>query len=332
MSSNANPLVSVIVPAHNAARTLEACLKGCLQQTYAPIEVIAIDDGSKDDTARIAESFPVRFVHQEQRGPAAARNAGARIAQGAFLVYTDSDCVPQMDWVERLISGFGEGVAATGGTYGIANPDSLLARWIHEEILVRHAALGEEVDFLGSFNVAYEKNAFDRVAGFDEAFTAASGEDNDLAYRLIDAGGRLRFVHDAVVRHHHPSRLGAYLRSQMRHGFWRMKLYAKHPQRASGDRYAGIADLAAPVLICLVIAAFFATLATALHPAAILTFAALSALLIAARLQVPWRMMRRAGNPMMLIFLPVMLARDVARAVGMLCGIWVFLVLRKRTA
>jgi glycosyltransferase involved in cell wall biosynthesis len=324
-------IVSIVIPAHNAAKTLETCLAACLQQTYPEIEVIVVDDGSTDTTARIAQSFPVRFIHQVQRGPAAARNAGAQIAGGGILAYTDADCVPRPDWIGQLLTGFEEGVVAVGGTYGIANSGALLARLVHEEIMVRHERLGDTVDFLGSFNVAYGKAAFDRIGGFDEDFTAASGEDNDLAYRFVDAGGRLRFVRDAVVRHYHPTRIRAYLRSQMRHGYWRMKLYSKHPRRSGGDRYAGIADLAAPALVCLVVASLAIGSAAGFLAIAAIVSASLCALLIATRIPVPWRMLKHAGDKRMMLFVPIMLARDVARAIGMIHGIWTFLVLRRKT-
>jgi len=89
------------------------------------------------------------------------------------------------------------------------------------------------------------------VAGFDESFPTASAEDNDLSYRLHDAGFRIRFVPEAIVAHHHPSSLGRYLREQERHGYWRVVLYALHPGRLKGDQYAGWADLAAPPLAAL---------------------------------------------------------------------------------
>jgi GT2 family glycosyltransferase len=325
-------LVSIIIPAHNAEKTLRACLTACACQTYPETEIIVVDDGSTDATTRIAQSFPVRFVHQERRGPAAARNAGATRAQGAFLACTDSDCVPRPDWIERLVAGFSEGVVAVGGTYGIANPESLLAQLIHEEIMVRHEGFSEEVDFLGSFNVAYRKSAFDAAGGFDEDFTSASGEDNDLAYRLADAGGRLRFVREAIVDHHHPQRLARYLRSQFRHGFWRMKLYAKHPGRSSGDRYAGPADLLAPVIVCLIAIFLGFGLAAGFRMQIVCATLILCALLAASRISMPWRMTRRTGDLRMLLFIPVMLLRDVARAAGMLGGIWTFLFVRRKSA
>lgn len=321
--------VSIIIPARNASATLAACLEACVHQSYPEREIIVVDDGSTDSTPRIAGAFPVEFVRQERQGPAAARNRGARLARGEILAYTDSDCVPDREWLARLIARFDEGTAAVGGTYGIANEDRLLARMIHEEIMIRHERFGDYVDFLGSFNVAYRKEAFDRAGGFDEHFTAASGEDNDLAYRLMNDGGRLRFARDAVVAHHHPEKLGPYLKTQMRHGFWRMKIYAKHPVRARGDRYAGLRDLLAPLLA---LAAGLLLIVSAVRgwDEMPLAMAAGAALLLAAnRAGLPWRMARRTGDSRMLWYAGVLVLRDAARAAGMVWGIYTFLIARK---
>jgi glycosyltransferase involved in cell wall biosynthesis len=325
-------LVSIIIPAHNASNTLAACIEACVRQTYRPVEIIVVDDGSTDDTPRIARTYPVHYVRQEQRGPAAARNRGAHEAKGVILAFTDSDCVPAEDWMVQLIEGLDEDVAVVGGTYGIANPGIELARMIHEEIVLRHARYDEHVDFLGSFNMAIRRDAFDRVGGFDETFRAASGEDNDLSYRLTEAGGKLRFMKSAVVAHYHPTRLWPYLRAQARHGFWRMKLYAKHPARVSGDRYAGWPDLMAPVLV--VLAAFLVVLSLIGPPAPFYAGAILGLLLtlLAVRIRVPWGMYQRTHDRRMLGFVFVLLARDVARAIGMVGGIYTFLIRRKAAA
>ena len=327
-------LASVIIPAYNAEATLGQCLEACLAQTYPDVEVIVVDDGSSDATPRIAKGFPVHYVRQENRGPAAARNQGAAAAQGEILVYTDADCVPGPDWVARLVTGFSEGVGAVGGAYGIANPERLLARMVHEEIAARHARFTEEVDFLGSFNVAYLREAFEAAGGFDETFTHASAEDNDLAYRLADQGYSLRFVPEARVAHFHPTRLWPYLRTQMGHGFWRVRLYQKHPGRArQGDRYAGVTDLVAPPLALLVLAAVPVVLVSAFVPsafgiAAIVAMALFGAYLIL-HLPLPLRMVKRTGDPRMALFLVVAALRDLARAVGMVHGFGHFALRRK---
>ena len=329
--------VSIIIPAYDAGATLAQCIEACLAQTHPDVEVVVVDDGSTDDTPRIAQGFPVHYVRQANRGPAAARNRGAAEAEGCLVGFTDADCIPEPEWIERLVAGLADGVAAVGGTYAIANPDRVLARMVHEEIAARHARFREEVDFLGSFNVAYRKEAFEAAGGFDETFTRASGEDNDLAYRLLGQGHRLRFVSAARVAHFHPTRLGPYLRAQMDHGFWRVKLYAKHPARARrGDQYAGFTDLAAPPLALAMMAAFVLVgiallTARGLAPAVLATLGLLW-IYVSIHVPWPWAMARRTGDPRMMLFAGVAALRDVARAIGMLRGVVWFILLGKGRA
>jgi glycosyltransferase involved in cell wall biosynthesis len=336
--------VSIIVPAYNAAPTLAECIDACLKQTWEDREVIVVDDGSTDDTPRIAQSYPVHYIRQENSGPAAARNHGAWVAKGAVVAFTDADCVPHPDWVEHLMEGIGGTVVAAGGTYGIANPESLLARMVNEEIAVRHERLGELVDFLGSFNVAYRKDAFDAVGGFDESFRMASAEDNDLSYRLQDAGYLLRFCPEAVVDHFHPTRLWPYLRTQMWHGYWRVKLYRKHAGRArKGDQYAGLADLLAPALTLIWMAGVGALLGSvfwsvvmdgAVLPVilACLVFSAYSAASIAFRTRMTHEVRLRLKDSRAASFQLVVMLRDLARGIGMVLGLLRFgLPLRGRT-
>jgi len=319
-------LVSIVIPAYNAERTLENCIEACLAQTYPDTEVIVVDDGSTDRTPLIGQAFAsVRYVHQENRGPAAARNRGAREAHGPLIAFTDSDCIPREDWIDHLAARFEENVAAVGGTYGIANPQRLLPRLIHAEIVARHARFGEKVDFLGSFNVAYQREAFEAVGGFDEAFREASAEDNDLAYRLLDAGRVLRFTPDAVVNHYHPNALWPYLRNQARHGLWRVKLYRKHPGRVRGDQYAGRFEFLAPpaslVLIALMPGVVWNLLAGTHGLVMAAAYAAALATFYLLHVPMAIRLMRRAGRKEILCFAGLAALRDIARALGLLRGL-----------
>ena len=350
-------LVSIIIPAYNAERTLGECLDGCLAQGYPDTEIIVVDDGSTDGTERVARARGVGYMRQENGGPAKARNTGARVAEGEVIAFTDSDCIPEPNWIEALVASLDEDAVAVGGTYGIANPDSTLARLIHEEISVRHSHFGEVVDFLGSFNVAYKKAAFDGAGGFDESFRIASAEDNDLAYRLADHGGTLRFARDAVVRHHHPTRLWPYLKTQMRHGFWRMKLYAKHPKRAKGDRYADRREFAGPPLslllafcilvhfIAMAAGGSFTILELDMQDGSIIesweyshaVASGIAVLLVAIVYSILKGSLRkellpRLGLVNMFRFIMMDVLRDVARGIGLLRGVWTFLVLRRETA
>jgi len=337
------PRVSVVIPTYNMAQYVSEAIQSVLEQTFADLEVIVVDDGSTDATADVAGSYPIRYVYQVQKGPAAARNQGARLATGAIVAFTDADCVPGRQWAANLVDGFDEDedVVGVGGAYGIANAGSFLARLVHAEIQERHTRLGDAVDFLGSFNVAYRKDVFWAAGGFDETFTAASGEDNDLAYRLGDLGGRLRFVRNAPVAHYHPAHLWPYLRAQMRHGYWRMKLYRIHPGRLGGDAYAPLRDLAAvPVsalalLTCIsvvllhVVRMWHRGVVPVLVTSDIL-FAASLAAYVSLRAPMALRMMRRTGERALIVYVGVAFLRDLARFAGMVRGVWRFGMGRER--
>ena len=330
------PRVTIIVPAWNAEDTMDACLAACLEQSYAPVEVIVVDDGSTDATAAAAERRGVRCIRQDNAGPAAARNRGAKEGDGEVLAFTDSDCVPRRDWLEKLMAAMDNGAAAVGGAYAIANEHAWLAVFVQEEIALRHEGFRQGTDFLGSFNFAVRRAAFEQVGGFDESFTQASGEDNDLAYRLHDIGAAFAYAPGAVVAHHHPERLGPYLRTQARHGYWRVHLYAKHPRRARGDRYAGPADMVAPVLVAgaaVTLAVGPIGLAMGFPPlvAAVCGVAAAADVFALAALRLPWAQRVAERAPMLGTYrcLGVIMLRDAARAAGMVRGIAAMLLRAK---
>ena len=104
-------MVSVIVPVYNAKETLGECLSAIGNQVLngIPLEVIVVDDGSSDGTAAVATRFTgVILVRQPNRGPAAARNAGARKASGDILLFTDADCVPAGNWITEMVGPFSD--------------------------------------------------------------------------------------------------------------------------------------------------------------------------------------------------------------------------------
>ena len=242
--------VSVVIPAYNCEKTIARAVEAVLNQLEVEAEVIVVDDGSNDSTAEIVRSLAersesVRLIRQENQGPAVARNRGVREARGEIVFFTDSDCVPHRDWLLVALRGFErEDVAAVAGSYGIANPESLLARCIHEEIRFRHLKLMPRfVKSFGSYNVAIRKSFFEKVGGFDEGYRFASGEDNDLSYKIGAAGGKILFEPKVLVDHHHPVSVGRYLKEQFRHGFWRVKMYREHPQMMAGDDYTFWKDI-----------------------------------------------------------------------------------------
>lgn len=97
------PSVSAIIPAYNAAKFIHVAIDSALAQTHHLLEIIVVDDGSRDETAQIAEGYPITVIRQENGGPASARNTGARAAGGEWLAFLDHDDSWHVDKTEQQL-------------------------------------------------------------------------------------------------------------------------------------------------------------------------------------------------------------------------------------
>ena len=102
-------LVSVIVPVYNVELYLKFCVESIIMQTYENLEIILVDDGSKDGSPHICDAFlnkdkRVRVIHQQNQGLSAARNAGIEVARGKYFTFVDSDDYIRKDMIERLVN------------------------------------------------------------------------------------------------------------------------------------------------------------------------------------------------------------------------------------
>ena len=237
--------ISIIIPAYNSSGFLNELLTTLTKLSgKCSVEVIVVDDGSTDNTREVLSKFPqIKYIFQKNAGPAAARNAGAKLASGDFLVFIDSDTLPEEDWLTTLEKNLeDESIGILAGSYSINNPDKILARCIQEEIAYRHSQMPSIIHAFGTFNVAISKKDFWQVGGFDETFKTASGEDNDLSYRLLLEKKKIHFDRNWKVKHNHTFKIRKYLTEQYTHGLWRAKLYFKHPNMVAGDDYTGLKD------------------------------------------------------------------------------------------
>jgi glycosyltransferase involved in cell wall biosynthesis len=106
------PLVSAIIPAYNAARFIHGAIEGALAQTHRLLEIIVVDDGSQDNTAKVAERYPVTVIRQANGGPASARNTGVKAASGEWLAFLDHDDSWHPDKTEQQLKYVQPGVSA----------------------------------------------------------------------------------------------------------------------------------------------------------------------------------------------------------------------------
>lgn len=98
-----NPFVSVIIPAYNAEKTIEACLDSIMNQTYRNYEVIVVDDSSVDNTSTIIKKYPVKLIRAPKNLMAGgARNLGLKYAQGEIIAFTDADGITDKNWLNNI--------------------------------------------------------------------------------------------------------------------------------------------------------------------------------------------------------------------------------------
>jgi len=220
----ASPAISIVVPARDRPAALERCLAALTSQTATSIELVVVDDGSRDRgavPAVVARTAPgARIVRGEGEGPAAARNRGARVATGEVICFTDDDCAPDPHWAQRLAGACREGGAAAG----ITIVDRGAGRSAVAAQLLTHVLQMSSLDagtgtlaFAPSCNLACSSQLA-RALPFDETFPLAAGEDRDWCARLAAAGATLRFVPDATVTHRPRLGVGGLLRQQQRYG------------------------------------------------------------------------------------------------------------------
>jgi glycosyltransferase involved in cell wall biosynthesis len=246
------PLVTIIVPCYNSARTIRQCLQSILnQQTSITFDVIVVDSSSDQTAQIVGQEFPsVRLIHLRQRAPAgAARNVGIRSTRADYCLMIDSDCIAEADLLERAIARHREDhYAAVGGSLANGTPRSL-SGWIgyliefKEFMPSTRARLEKNIP---TANLTYRREALERYGLFEEDLWPA--EDLLFNWKLHTAGERLLF--DPAIKVTHLNRTGwrTVLSYQIRLG----KTSAIARKRGGGlGSFGGDAPFRHPLIIAL---------------------------------------------------------------------------------
>jgi GT2 family glycosyltransferase len=236
------PDITIVMPFYNRAEHVAECLDSILQQ-HVPgrkVELIAVDNASTDNTAQELARFPVRLIRCERPGPAAARNAGWKAARAPIVVFFDSDCVAEPNWLMRLVATFENPAVLFSG--GAIRPRSIATGAAYFTDIFR--ILDNEKFFEGqpffppyfaTANAAFRRDVLEQTGGFDEKIWMS--EDADLCWRCLELGGQSAYCAEAIVYHEHRDNITDLYKQANAYGAAAVQLFARHRskfrQRAS---------------------------------------------------------------------------------------------------
>lgn len=194
------PKVSVIVPVYETWHLIPSLVECLQRQTIRPdqFEVILVDNGSSSLNLNSVPS-DYRLLRCEKPGSYSARNKGAAESRGAILAFTDSDCLPEPDWLRNLIMEISDSELRAGAVEIVTSgpKPSLIEQY--DQIKGIPQALYVSRGYAATANLAIPAELFRSLGGFDES--RYSGGDAEFCRRAFRFGARLTYVADAVVNH-----------------------------------------------------------------------------------------------------------------------------------
>lgn len=197
------PQVSIIIPHYRDLRGLDLCLQALGRQTYPMdgVEIVIADNNSPEGEAAVAAVIAgrARLVVVTEKGAGPARNGAVAAARGDLLAFTDSDCVPEPQWLAEGLAGLRD-YDFVGGHVRVLleNPPRMSAVEAFERVFAfDFKTYIQKKGFTGSGNMFCPRALFEAVGGFRNGMS----EDVDFSHRATDAGYRLGFAPRAVVGH-----------------------------------------------------------------------------------------------------------------------------------
>jgi glycosyltransferase involved in cell wall biosynthesis len=220
----ADASASVVIPTRDRPAALGRCLAALARQEPGPPDVIVVDDASRDraavDAVLTASALEPLVVRTPGRGPAAARNLGARAATGEVVLFLDDDCEPEPGWARLLGAALSESVpVAAGRTVSPpgANAAVRASQAITNRLLLASLGPGGRLAFAPTCNLACRRDVVSRLP-FDEGFPDAAGEDRDWWARVVEAAIGAAYEPDALVVHCQGLDGRGFARQQFRYG------------------------------------------------------------------------------------------------------------------
>ena len=201
-----DPVISVIVPVWNDEKRIGQCIEALKRQSLDAdlFEIVIVDNGSTDETASVVAGYAgVTLLHEPQPGSYAARNAGLAHARGEYVAFTDSDCIPERDWLKLGLNAIQDrpDIGIVAGRVAFCEPVGAYSRACLN--FERHLSMRQDenardgvaitANWFSRRNVLLENGAFDA--------TLKSGGDHKLSRAISRRGLKVVYLETAVVVH-----------------------------------------------------------------------------------------------------------------------------------
>ncbi|WP_054031288.1 glycosyltransferase [Desulfatitalea tepidiphila] len=240
------PLISIIIPTYNRSQILIKCLEALSKQSLPAdkFEVLVCDDGSTDGTEAIVKAhtalFTMRYLRQQNRGPASARNLGIRKAKGQYLLFLNDDAILCPDALElhlKAHAAHAEKRIAVRGRFSFLKKytQSLFGYMLERtDILFSYSRMqaGKPYDYnyFSTCNTSIPSTAVTEVGLFDEDFTGPAAEDIEMGYRLWKNEYQVLYEPRSVAWHDHAISPEDFLKIHKVRGCGAVTLMVKHPE------------------------------------------------------------------------------------------------------
>ena len=252
------PFVSLIVPAYNEEVNAVGSLRNLLRSTYPNLEIIFVDDGSKDATfERVTEAFSdderVRIFTKPNGGKASALNFGITQSNAAFVVCIDADTKLQPGAIGNLVRHFADSqVGAVAGNVKVGNEVNAITKWQSIEYITGQNFDRRAFSYINAITVvpgaigAFRKTALEEAGGFT---TDTLAEDCDLTIRILRAGWIVTHDNDAIAMTEAPETVKMFLKQRFRWSFGVMQTFYKHRDAIFNNRYGTLGWIALPNIL-----------------------------------------------------------------------------------
>ncbi len=235
------PLISITVCVRDGLEWIDGCLESLKNQTYRPLEIIAVDDGSTDGSRECLEKWhnpeaeiPVFIYTQDALGLSAGRNLAVNKSHGEWVAITDIDVRPTQNWITNLFEQSlpvddNERIVAVTGRTIFQRADDLVSVLRSVEIESKYRSRSRRTSLANGPCSMFNREYLDEIGGFDPSWYHA--EDMEVSLKLISRGGSIVYAPEAVVAHVPESDRNRFLAKRSRDARAHVRIMRRYPKR-----------------------------------------------------------------------------------------------------